>query len=89
MSSTPETTTFENMCGILSELWMGYRYEKKFEDFISYNDMGLPLAFFVDEELVKPTAMAKSLIEETFSLLLGALELEDIGFESLDDLLVG
>lgn len=80
-------TTFENQCSILSDLWMGYRHEKQFEDFISYNDMGLPLAFFVDEELVKPTEMAKNLIQETFTLLLAGLKLEDEGFESLEDLL--
>jgi hypothetical protein len=84
------TTSFETKCEILAELWMGYRGDKGFEDFIQYNDMGLPLAFFIAEELVEPSAKAKDLVEETFNILLILLEIqEDTGFESLDDLLVG
>jgi hypothetical protein len=86
----PETqTTFENKCNILSDLWMNYRFDKKFEDFVDYNDIGLPLAFMVSEELVKPNAMAKSMLEESFDVLLAALKIEDQGYDSLDDLLVG
>lgn len=81
-------TTFENKCGILSDLWMQYRFEKEFEDFIDYNDMGLPLAFFIDEDLVKPSEMARAMVDESFALLLASLKKEDEGFESLDDLLM-
>jgi hypothetical protein len=82
-------TSFENKCDILSELWMNYRFDKKFEDFVDYNDIGLPLAFLVSEDLVKPSALAKSMLEETFSLLVASLEVEDTGFDSLDDMFVG
>jgi hypothetical protein len=82
-------TTFEAKCEILSDLWMDHRNQEDFEDFISYNDLGLPLAFLVGEELVTPSEMAKKMIEETFDLFLAALEVEDTGFDSLDDLLVG
>jgi hypothetical protein len=82
-------TTFENKAGILSDLWMNYRQDKQFEDFVSYNDIGLPLSFLIDEDLVTPRPLGKSMVEETFDLLLGALEIEDEGFDSLDDLLVG
>lgn len=68
---------------------MQYRFEKQFEDFVQYNDIGLPLAFLIDEELVKPNPTAKAMIEETFELLLTALKIEDAGFDSLDELLVG
>ena len=88
MEENSKATTFENRCGILGDLWMQYRFEKQFEDFVQYNDIGLPLAFLIDEELVKPNAMAKSMVDETFDLLLVALKVEDNGFESLDELLV-
>lgn len=84
-----DKTTFENKCNILSDLWMQYRFDKQFEDFVSYNDIGLPLGFLVSEELVKPTPQAKAMLEETFELLLAALGREDTGFESLDDVMVG
>jgi hypothetical protein len=82
-------TEFENKCNILAELWMSYRFDKKFSDFVEYNDIGLPLAFLVAEDLVKPAALAKSMLEETFDLLLASLNVEDSGFESLDDVFVG
>lgn len=87
--SENQGTTFENKCVILSDLWMGYRVDKKFEDFVEYNDIGLPLAFLVDEELVKPAPQAKAMIDETFDLLIAALGVEDTGFDSLDEMMVG
>lgn len=83
--SEEQTTTFDNKCDILADLWMQYRFEKQFEDFISYNDIGLPMAFMVSEELVRPNELAKSMIEETFELLLISLKVKDEGYESLDD----
>jgi hypothetical protein len=82
-------TSFENKCEILSDLWMNYRFDKKFEDFTDYNDVGLPLSFLISEDLVKPSLMAKSMVEETFDVLLAALKIEDQGYDSLDDLFVG
>jgi hypothetical protein len=82
-----ELTTFEDMCVILSELWINHKHEKTFQDFISYNDLGLPLAFIIDAELVIPTELAKKYIQETWDILLKSLEIEnDIGFESLEEL---
>jgi hypothetical protein len=81
------TTTFENKCVILSDLWLNYRYDKEFADFIEYNDMGLPLAYTLSEGIVNGTDMSTKFIDETFDLLLSGLEIEDTGFESLDELL--
>ena len=33
--------------GVLAELWINYRDDEDFTDFIEYNDIGLPLAYFV------------------------------------------
>ena len=89
MKEPKEETTFQNKCSILGELWMGYRGDSQFEDFISYNDLGLPLGFLISEDLVKPGPLAKSMVDETFDLLLAAMDREDTGFESLDDVFVG
>lgn len=84
-----EGTTFDNKCGILSDLWMTYRFNPRFEDFVQYNDIGLPMAFLLSEGLVKTqNQLAKSMIDETFDIFLGSLKLEDSGYESLDDILV-
>lgn len=84
MAETPITTRVS----ILSDLWMGYRNDEDFDDFISYNDIALPLAYCIEHDIVKNTPIAESFINETWGLLLGALEIdEDTGFDSLDDLL--
>lgn len=79
--------SFGNKCVILAELWLGYREDPQFEDFVSYNDIGLPLAFLIDEELVKPSQLAKEMVNETYSLLLASLGRDDDDHESLEDLL--
>ena len=81
------TTNFLNKTSILSELWMNYRDDEGLQDFVEYNDLGLPLAYFLYNELVLPTKQSEIYIEETFNLLVAALEVEDIGFESLDEML--
>jgi hypothetical protein len=81
-------TPFDTRCDILAELWMQYRFEQHLEDYVKYNDLGLPLAFLVSEELVKPADLAKAMINETFDLLMAALHIEDTGFESIDDVFV-
>jgi hypothetical protein len=84
------STTFENKTRILSELWTQYRFEPTFTDFVEYNDIGLPLAFLISEDIVKSTSKGEAMVEETFALLLAVMGIEeDTGFENLDDLLVG
>jgi len=81
------TTTIENQVIILSDLWLNYRYDEEFSDFIEYNDLGLPLAYAISEGIVKITDQAQGFIEETFGLLLAGLDVDDTGFETLDDIL--
>lgn len=81
------TTPFSNKCSILGELWLKYRSEEEFEDFIDYNDLGLPIAYAIANDIVKSTDLAKAFVEETFDLLLAALEIEDTVWDNLDELL--
>ena len=82
------TTTIENKVIILADLWLNYRYDEEFSDFIEYNDLGLPLAYAISEGIVKITDTAQSFIDETFGLLLAGLGVdEDTGFDTLDDVL--
>lgn len=83
-------TTYSNKLNILSDLWINYKGDEEFVDFIEYNDLGLPLAYAIDAGIVSSTELAERFVEETFSLLLAGLEIEeDTGFENLDDLLGG
>jgi hypothetical protein len=80
-------TAFTSKCNILSELWMDYRQDDQFKDFIEYNDMGLPLAYFLSQGIVEKTDISVNFINETFDILLAALNIEDSGFETLDEVL--
>ena len=80
-------TDFSSVCEILSELYANYKDEEDFQDFIGFNDIGLPLAYFQHEGLSKITPDGERYIAETWQVLLGSLGLEDEGFESLDELL--
>ena len=81
-------TTKENKAFILADLWMNFRDDEQFQDFIEYNDLGLPLAYAISNGIVKPTERSDSFIEETFVLLLAGLNIEeDTGFDNLDELL--
>jgi hypothetical protein len=81
------TTTFENKTTILADLWLNYRYDTEFVDFIEYNDLGLPLAYAINEGIVDTTELATNFINETFDLLLAGMGIQDdTGFESIEDL---
>jgi hypothetical protein len=82
------TTKFKHKCNILADIWLNYRYDEEFVDFIEYNDLGLPLAYAIAEGIVESTPLAKTFVEETFDLLLAGLDVEDdTGFKSLEDIL--
>ena len=81
-------TTLENKTIILADLWMNYRGDEEFDDFVEYNDLGLPLAYAISNKIVKNTDQSDMFINETFDLLLSALGIsEDEGYETLDDIL--
>jgi hypothetical protein len=81
------TTTFENKTSILADVWLNYRNDTEFVDFIGYNDLGLPLAYAISESIVDTTELATNFVNETFDLLLAGLGIEDKGFEHLDDVM--
>jgi hypothetical protein len=80
-------TTFVNKCMILADLWLNYRDDEEFKDFVEYNDLGLPLAYAISEGIVESNEIAEKFIMESFDLFLAGLAVEDTGFESIDELL--
>jgi len=82
-------TTFDNKCVILADLWLEYREDPEFEDYIKYNDLSLPLAYAITNKIIEPSDRAKSFINEGFALLLDLLDVLDDNYQSLDDLFAG
>ena len=82
-----QNNLFDNKVSILAELWMNYRDDEQLRDFIEYNDLGLPMAYFLMNELVLPTQQSEVYINETYNLLLASLGVDDVEYESLDELL--
>ncbi len=81
-------TSTEKQAEILSDLWLNFRNEPDFVDFITYNDLGLPLAYATDAKIIPLNDKVSQFIHETFLLLLASLDVEeDTGFDSLDDIL--
>lgn len=78
-------TDFFIKCEILGELYQNYRED--FKDFIEFNDLGFPLAFFNAQHLALPSVDGVRFIEETWDLLLTELNVKDEGFEDLPHLL--
>ena len=80
-------TDFDSKALILGQLWINFKDDDEWTDFFEYNDLGLPLAFAFAEGIVNHTPTLEQYINETWDLFLEGLDVEDEGFESLDDLL--
>ena len=87
MANESGNTTNEAKASILSELWLNYRADEEFSDFIAYNDLALPLAFAVDAGIVEMNPKIRAFIDECWDLLLAGLDITDTGFETLDEML--
>jgi hypothetical protein len=83
-------TPFSTRAEILADLWLNYRNDEEFQDFIEYNDIGLPLAYAISNDLVKTTDIATKFVNETFDLFIEALgSVTDSGWSDLDSMLSG
>jgi hypothetical protein len=80
------TTSFSNKCEILADIWLNHREDPDLQDFIEDNDIGIPLGYILSEKLAEPVAESVKYIEQTFSLLLTKLELDDLGWNYFDEM---
>jgi hypothetical protein len=80
-------TTFDNRALILGQLWINYKLDDEWIDFVEYNDLGLPLAFAFAEGIINQTPSLEQYINESWDLLLEGMELDDTGFEDFTELI--
>jgi hypothetical protein len=87
MTSEPTNISYSKRCFILSDFWLNYKDEEDFEDFVEYNDIGLPLAFMITEDIVKSTTVAEVYVNEAWELLCKALNIDSKQYyDSLEDM---
>ena len=86
MTTANTKTPYIKKCEILADFWIKYSSEESLQDFFDYNDLGVVLAFSIHEGIVESTTMAEAYVNETFELLLAALEITDTGFEDVDEM---
>jgi hypothetical protein len=74
---------------IIFEFINGYRSDEAFEDFFSYNDLGVPMSVMIVNELVILTDKGLQVIDETWKELCDTLNFADseYDYESLDELI--
>lgn len=80
------TTDFSKKVEILGEFYQNYKDDEALEDFIEFNDLGLPLAYLASENLCNITEDGMLYISETWDLFLAALEIKDEGFDNLNQI---
>lgn len=70
--------SYQTVCSILADLWINFRDQGDLKQFAEYNDIGLPLAYFLSEGLISEiTEDGQKYVLETFSLLLAALGINE------------
>jgi hypothetical protein len=89
MTSEPTTIPFSKKCAILGDFWLNYKDEEGFEDFVEYNDIGLPLAFMIAEDIVLSNQVAEVYVNEAWLLLCEAMNLDSKqDYDSLEDMFI-
>ena len=90
-SGSEFTISFKDKCSILGQFWYEFKDEEgQFSDFIKHNDVGLPLAWYIETEVVEPLEMGEGFVNETFRVFLDSLRLNEgdlVGVDNLNSLL--
>ena len=80
------TTPIEKRAEILADLWIQYKDTDYMQDFIEYGDLGFPLAFMLTQGIVAHTDKTTPFINELFDIVLSDLDVENTGFDSIDEI---
>jgi hypothetical protein len=89
MTSEPTSIPFSKKCFILADFWLNYKDDEDFEDFVSYNDIGLPLSFMIAENIVESSAVGEVYINEAWELLCAAMNVDSKqDYDSLEDMFI-
>lgn len=77
---------FARRAELLGEMWMCYRDDEVFAEFLDYNDIGVPLAYAVSSGLALVSDEGRRMIDESYEMLLTVLGAPDADYEDFDAL---
>lgn len=78
---------FADKTGILGQLWIDYRDDDSFSAFMDYNDIGVPMAYYVAEGLVTGlTALGEQYVEESIDMMFKLLDITEAEVDELDEI---
>jgi hypothetical protein len=81
---------FADKTGVLGQLWIDFREDENFSAFMDYNDIGVPMAYYVAEGLVKDlTPLGEQYIEESISMMFDLLEITEAEVDELENQSLG
>jgi hypothetical protein len=80
---------FADKTGVLAQLWIDFREDDSFSAFMQYNDIGVPMAYYIAEGLVNPTPLGEQYVEESLDMMFKLLEITEEEVEQLEDQSLG
>jgi hypothetical protein len=79
---------YTSKIAVLADFYLNYRDQDPYKDFAEYNDIGLPLAYVVHQNLVETNPEGRAFIEETYDLLCSAMGIDpEQQYECFEDML--
>jgi len=66
---------------------VAFKEEGDYAEFVEFNDLGVPLAYFINEGLAEPSKEGREKVLETWGLLMKTVRKKDSGFTELDEVL--
>lgn len=83
------STSFSIKCDILAEVHIESGFNPNLNEFRKYNDIGLPLAYLIHQDLVEPKGEeALKYIEDTWRMFCESLEIDPNGdYKDVEDFL--
>jgi hypothetical protein len=80
-------TALADRAHILARLWINERDNEAFEEYMEFNDLGLPLAYSLSEGIIESNTLVEAHINDSFDMLLTVLKVEDTGFTDYMDII--
>jgi len=88
--STTHETLLEDKAQIIVEFTQDHLNGGEYEDFFDFNDLGVPLAIAITQEMADLTVSGREVLEQTWSNLCELFDVDEtLSYESIDELIMG